>query len=188
MHVEAIAHIQECAIAPVQEPCVQLVFAGAYRNADALRGIEGFSHLWLVWGAAEGEDAAAAAGGVDTCAAEDSAGPACEGAATTAVAGGAHARAGGAAADAAHDACGADGAAVAADAGGTLPFHAPQTPAGLGIACARLEGVRRTGTQGTVLVLSGVPLAPGTPVYDVKPYLPYADAHPQAGEVHDDAR
>ena len=188
MHVEPIAHIREHVGAPAQGACVQLVFAGACRNADALRGIEGFSHLWLVWGAREGEDAAADAGGTDTCTAGGGAGPACEGAAATAVAGGAHARAGGAAADAAHDACGADGAAVAADAGGTLPFHAPQTPAGLGIACARLEGVRRTGTQGTVLVLSGVPLAPGTPVYDVKPYLPYADAHPQAGEVHDDAR
>ena len=172
MHVEPIAHIREHVGAPAQGACVQLVFAGAYRNADALRGIEGFSHLWLVWGAREGEDAAADAGGTDTCTAGGDDGPTCEGAA----------------ADAAHDACGADGAAVAADASGTLPFHAPQTPAGLGIACARLEGVRRTGTQGTVLVLSGVPLAPGTPVYDVKPYLPYADARPQAGEVHDDAR
>ena len=133
MHVEPIAYLRECASAPVQEPCVQLVFAGPYRNADALRGIEGFSHLWLVWGAAEGEDAAAGTGGV-------------------------------------------------------LPFHAPQRPEGLGLACARLEEVRATKEQGTVLVLSGTPLAPGTPVYDVKPYLPYADARPQAGEVHDDAR
>ena len=163
---------------------MQLVFAGPYRNADALRGIEGFSHLWLVWGAGEGEDGTAGAEGADVCAAEGGAGPGCAGAAAMAAAERVHAKVAGTAADAA----GADGDAAAADAGGALPFHAPQTPAGLGLACARLEGVQRTRAQGTVLLLSGTPLAPGTPVYDVKPYLPYADAHPQAEEAHDDAR
>lgn len=159
MHVEPIAYLRECAGAPVQEPCVQLVFAGIYRNADALRGIESFSHLWLVWGAGEEP--------VDV--------------------GGVRAKAASSTADAAGMGDVAALAAGRADAG-ALPFHAPQRPGGLGLACARLEEVRATKEQGTVLVLSGTPLAPGTPVYDVKPYLPYADAHPLAEEARDDAR
>lgn len=53
-------------------------------------------------------------------------------------------------------------------------------PNGLGLSLVRLEGVDTTAADGPVLLLGGVDLLDGTPVYDVKPYLPYAEAIPDA--------
>ncbi len=71
---------------------------------------------------------------------------------------------------------------------GVFATRSPYRPNGIGLSCVRLEEVR-TGTEGEpVLVVSGADLLDGTPIYDIKPYLPYTDAHPEAeggfGEAH----
>jgi hypothetical protein len=52
----------------------------------------------------------------------------------------------------------------------------------LGLSCVKLEGVDLHTPQGPVLYVSGADLMDGTPIYDIKPYVPYADSHPEAKE------
>ncbi len=115
----------------------ELVFEPEFRNADALRGLEGFSHIWLIWQFSQ---------------------------------------------------------AVRADWSptvrpprlggntrlGVFATRSPFRPNPIGLSCVRLEGLRQDPSLGTVLVVSGADLLDGTPIYDIKPYLPYADAHPEA--------
>ena len=63
---------------------------------------------------------------------------------------------------------------------GVFATRSPFRPNAIGLSCVRLEGVRREEGLGTVLLVSGADLMDGTPIYDIKPYLPYADAHPEA--------
>ena len=67
-------------------------------------------------------------------------------------------------------------------AGGGLchPFPQPAQPPGL--SCVKLEGVELHGPEGPALYVSGADLMDGTPIYDIKPYIPYADAHPEAAQ------
>ena len=58
--------------------------------------------------------------------------------------------------------------------------RSPFRPNALGLSCVRLEGVDLDGTLGPVLHVSGADLMDGTPIYDIKPYVPYADARPEA--------
>lgn len=112
----------------------RIVFEPEYRNADALRGIEGFSHLWLIWQFSEAvrEDWSPTVrpprlGGNERM--------------------------------------------------GVFATRSPFRPNAIGLSCVRLEGVEQT-AEGSVLLVSGADLMDGTPIYDIKPYLPYADCKP----------
>lgn len=114
-----------------------VVFEPEYRDLDALRGIEAFSHLWLVWGFSEVEPGAFA--------------PVVR-----------PPRLGG------------------NEKRGVFASRSPFRPNRLGLSVVRLDGIEATESEGTVLRVSGVDLLDGTPIYDVKPYLPYADSIPDA--------
>ena len=63
---------------------------------------------------------------------------------------------------------------------GVFATRSPFRPNAIGLSCVRLECAEREEGLGTVLIVSGADLMDGTPIYDIKPYLPYADAHPEA--------
>ena len=114
-----------------------VVFEPEFRNADALRGLEGFSHLWLIWEFSEAR--------------RDGRSPPER-----------PPRLGGNARM------------------GVFATRSPFRPNPLGLSCVRLEGIRHDAALGAVLDVSGADLMDGTPIYDVKPYLPYADCKPEA--------
>ena len=114
-----------------------VVFEPEFRNADALRGLEGFSHLWLIWEFSEAR--------------RDGWSPTVR-----------PPRLGGNARM------------------GVFATRSPFRPNPLGRSCVRLEGLRHDAALGAVLDVSGADLMDGTPIYDVKPYLPYADCKPEA--------
>ena len=114
-----------------------IVFEPEFRNPDALRGIEGYSHLWLIWQFSE---------------------------------------------------------AVRSDWSptvrpprlggntrmGVFATRSPFRPNSLGLSSVRLLGVEQTERDGTVLHVGGADLMDGTPIFDIKPYIPYGDCHPEA--------
>ena len=114
-----------------------IVFEPEYRAEEALRGIEEWSHLWLLW---EFSDAK-----------RDTFTPTVR-----------PPRLGG-------------NTRV-----GVFATRSPYRPNPIGLSCVRLERVEKTPDCGTVLVVRGADLKDGTPIYDIKPYLPYADCHPDA--------
>ncbi|MBQ8926958.1 MAG: tRNA (N6-threonylcarbamoyladenosine(37)-N6)-methyltransferase TrmO [Oscillospiraceae bacterium] len=63
---------------------------------------------------------------------------------------------------------------------GVFATRSPFRPNPIGLSCVRLEGLEHTASEGTVLHVSGVDLLDGTPIFDIKPYLPYADSYPEA--------
>lgn len=116
-----------------------LVFEPEFRNPDTLRGIEGFSHLWLIWGFHEAKKEHWSAtvrpprlGGNERL--------------------------------------------------GVFATRSPFRPNPLGLSCVKLEGVELQTPRGPMLHLSGADLMDGTPIYDIKPYIPYADCRPEAAE------
>ena len=114
-----------------------VVFEPEYRNPDALRGLEGFSHIWLIWQFSQ----AVREGWSPTVRPP---------------------RLGGNARM------------------GVFATRSPFRPNPIGLSCVRLEEVRSTRENVTVLVVSGADLMDGTPIYDIKPYLPYVDCRPEA--------
>ena len=115
----------------------RIVFEKEYRNPDALRGIEEFSHLWLIWKFSESER---------------------EGFSPTVR----PPRLGG------------------NRRMGVFATRSPFRPNPIGLSSVRLLGVEHTEAEGAVLIVEGADLLSGTPIYDIKPYLAYADAHPDA--------
>ena len=63
---------------------------------------------------------------------------------------------------------------------GVFATRSPYRPNPIGLSCVRLEEVRQEPALGTILIVSGADLMDGTPIYDIKPYIPYADAYPEA--------
>ncbi|MBO7375914.1 MAG: tRNA (N6-threonylcarbamoyladenosine(37)-N6)-methyltransferase TrmO [Clostridia bacterium] len=63
---------------------------------------------------------------------------------------------------------------------GVFASRSPFRPNRIGLSSVKLEGIRRDPVLGTVLTVSGADIADGTPVYDIKPYLPFTDSHPEA--------
>ena len=114
-----------------------VVFEREFRNPDALRGLEGFSHLWLVW--------------VFDRSLRDRWSPTVR-----------PPRLGG------------------NQRLGVFATRSPFRPNPIGLSCVELAGVETTAEHGTVLRVRGADLADGTPILDIKPYLPYADSHPEA--------
>ena len=121
----------------VPELTARIVFEPAYRNPDALRGLEDFSHLWLVWHFSEVRR---------------------EGWSPTVR----PPRLGG------------------NTRMGVFATRSPYRPNPLGLSCVRLERIEWHTPEGPVLVVSGADLMDSTPIFDIKPYLAYADSHPDA--------
>ncbi len=65
---------------------------------------------------------------------------------------------------------------------GVFATRSPFRPNPLGLSCVKLEKIEYTKDSGPVLVVSGADLMNGTPIFDIKPYIPYADCHPEAQE------
>ena len=121
----------------VEELKATIVFEPEYRNPDALRGLEEFSHIWLIWQFSE--------------AVRDKWSPTVR-----------PPRLGG------------------NTRMGVFATRSPFRPNAIGLSCVKLEEIRKDPKLGTVLVVSGADLMDGTPILDIKPYLPYADSHPEA--------
>ncbi len=63
---------------------------------------------------------------------------------------------------------------------GVFATRSPFRPNPLGLSCVKLEAVRQDDPRGPVLVVSGIDMRSGTKIYDIKPYLPYVESHPDA--------
>ena len=114
-----------------------IIFLPEFRNPDALRGIEGFSHLWLLWQFSE--------------AVRDKWQPMVR----------------------------------PPRLGGNTPMgvfatRSPFRPNPIGLSSVRFLGVESTEAHGCVLHVGGADLMDGTPIFDIKPYIPYGDCHPEA--------
>ena len=113
----------------------KIVFEPAFRIPEALRGLDGFSHIWLIWGFSESEGWSPTVrpprlgGNVRM---------------------------------------------------GVFATRSPFRPNPIGLSSVRLEGIETDGENGLVLIVTGADLMDGTPIYDIKPYLPGVDAHPEA--------
>ena len=123
----------------VPELRATVVFEPAYRNPDALRGLEDFSHIWLIWEFSEAK--------------RDTWSPTVR-----------PPRLGGNARM------------------GVFATRSPFRPNPIGLSCVRLEGISVDEQLGPVLTVSGADLMDGTPIFDIKPYIPYCDCHPEATE------
>ncbi|MEG1989280.1 MAG: tRNA (N6-threonylcarbamoyladenosine(37)-N6)-methyltransferase TrmO [Oscillibacter sp.] len=121
----------------VEDLRATVVFEPEYRNPDALRGLDGFSHLWLIWAFDQTER---------------------EGWSPTVR----PPRLGGNVRM------------------GVFATRSPFRPNPIALSCVKLLGVEATADRGTVLQVAGGDLMDGTPIYDIKPYLPYVDCHPEA--------
>lgn len=114
-----------------------IVFQPEYRNAEALRGLEEFSHIWLIWEFSE--------------AVRENWSPTVR-----------PPRLGGNVRK------------------GVFATRAPFRPNPIGLSSVRLESIEWNTPQGAVLHISGADLMDGTPIYDIKPYIPMGDCHPEA--------
>lgn len=121
----------------VQELRSTIVFEPEYRNPDALRGLEDFSRLWIIW--------------------QFSANLRQEWSPTVRPP-----RLGGNARM------------------GVFATRSPFRPNSLGLSCVTILGIEQTAEYGTVIHVGGADLMDGTPIFDIKPYIPYADAFPDA--------
>ena len=121
----------------VQELRSTIVFEPEFRNSDALRGMEGFSHLWLIWQFSE----AVRSGWSPTVRPPRLGG-------NTRM--------------------------------GVFATRSPFRPNNLGLSCVRFLGLEETKEFGTVIHVGGADLMDGTPIFDIKPYIPYADCQPEA--------
>ena len=65
---------------------------------------------------------------------------------------------------------------------GVFASRSPYRPNDIGLSCVRLERLELTEREGPVLYVTGVDLMDGTPIYDIKPYIPLSDCHPEASE------
>lgn len=129
----------------VPELIGKIVFSSQYRNPDALRGIEAFSHLWILFDFSEAH--------------REKWSPMVR-----------PPRLGG------------------NERVGVFASRSPFRPNPIGLSSVRLEEVRKTENEGTVLIVSGVDMLDKTPIYDIKPYLPFSDIHPDAvGSYADEA-
>jgi tRNA-Thr(GGU) m(6)t(6)A37 methyltransferase TsaA len=114
-----------------------IVFEPEYRNRESLRGLENYSHLWLIWGFSE-----------TVC---DDWSPTVR-----------PPRLGG------------------NIRMGTFATRSPFRPNPIGLSCVRLEKIRSYTSSGPEIQVSGIDMMDGTPIFDIKPYLPYTDCRPDA--------
>lgn len=116
----------------------RIIFTPEYRNADALRGLEDFSHLWLIWGFSKSTWKTNWSPTVR---------PPRLGGNTRM---------------------------------GVFATRSPYRPNPLGLSCVSIHHIEWDEDLGPVIHVRGGDLMDGTPIYDIKPYLPYADSYPDA--------
>ena len=63
---------------------------------------------------------------------------------------------------------------------GVFATRSPFRPNSLGLSCVKIMGIEQTAENGTVIHVAGADLMDGTPIFDIKPYIPYGDCHPEA--------
>lgn len=121
----------------VEELEATIIFEPEHRSPEALRGLEEYSHLWLLWQFSECIDKEwtptvrpPRLGGNKRM--------------------------------------------------GVFATRSPFRPNPIGLSCVKLLGIEKTEKHGYVIHVSGADLLDGTPIYDIKPYLPYVDSHPEA--------
>ena len=114
-----------------------IIFEPEYRNEDALRGLEDFSHLWIIWQFSK--------------AVKSDWSPTVR-----------PPRLGG------------------NTRMGVFATRSPFRPNNMGLSSVKILGVERTEQYGTVIRVAGADLMDGTPIFDIKPYIPYCDSHPEA--------
>ena len=114
-----------------------IVFEPEYRNPDALRGLEDFSHLWIIWQFSK----AVKEGWSPTVRPPRLGG-------NTRM--------------------------------GVFATRSPFRPNEIGLSSVRILGIEQTSQHGTVVHVAGADLMDGTPIFDIKPYIPYCDSHPEA--------
>ena len=119
------------------ETQAMIVFEEPYRVPEALRGLDGYSHLWLIWEFSQAK--------------RDTWSPTVR-----------PPRLGG------------------NTRMGVFATRSPFRPNPIGLSCVRLERIERHPQWGDVLIVSGADMMDGTPIYDIKPYLPYVDSKPEA--------
>ena len=124
-----------------------IVFTPEYRQPEAVRGLEDFDYLWLIWEFSANNDQSTESrltvrpprlGGNERV--------------------------------------------------GVFASRSPFRPNHLGLSCVRIERIEMTAEEGPVVHVLGADLMDGTPIYDVKPYVAYADAHPEARSGFVDSR
>lgn len=124
----------------------RIIFEKEFRDPDFIRGIEEFSHLWLIWGFSENE--------------REKISPTVR-----------PPRLGG-------------NVRV-----GVFATRSPFRPNPIGLSCVKLEKIEEDEKLGRILTVGGIDMKDGTPIYDIKPYIPHADAVPDAnGGFSDRAR
>ena len=116
----------------------RIVFEPEYRNPDALRGLEDFSHIWLIWEFLANRS---------TSTWQPTVRPPRLGGNTSM---------------------------------GVFATRSPFRPNPLGLSCVKLESIEFSTNEGPVIHVCGADLMDGTPIYDIKPYIRYADARPEA--------
>lgn len=114
-----------------------IVFEPEYRNEDALRGLEAFSHLWIIWQFSEA---------VRDCWSPTVRPPRLGG--NTRL--------------------------------GVFATRSPFRPNSIGLSSVKILGIEKTQNHSTVIHVAGADLMDGTPIFDIKPYIPYCDSHPDA--------
>ena len=115
----------------------EIVFEPAYRNADALRGLDGFDYVWLIWEFSANKHAANSPvvrppvlGGNEKI--------------------------------------------------GVFATRSPFRPNNIGLSSVRISRIEWASSRGPVIHVKGADLMDGTPIFDIKPYVVYADCHPEA--------
>jgi len=155
----------------------KIVFEPAYRVAEALRGLEGFSHVWLIWQFSECGKAPSGAS-VGRCEGLCDSSPERQGLLPEVVLS-PSSRVG--QSPSKHWSPTVRPPRLGGNVRmGVFATRSPFRPNPIGLSCVQLEAIEDDGANGRVLIVSGADLMDGTPIYDIKPYLPGVDAHPEA--------
>jgi len=121
----------------VPELAGKIIFEEKYRREEALRGLEEFSHIWLIWQFSQ----TLREGWTPSVRPPKLGGNVRK---------------------------------------GVFATRSPFRPNGIGLSCVKLDAIKLEKKIGPALYVSGIDMADGTPIYDIKPYLSYADSHPEA--------
>lgn len=126
----------------VKELCGTIVFESEYRNPDAVRGLEGYSHLWVIWGFSEAFSNENEKNGWSPTVRPP--------------------RLGG------------------NRRMGVFATRSPNRPNRIGLSCVRIQSIEYGVAGAPIIHVSGIDMMNGTPIYDIKPYLPFTDSHTDA--------
>lgn len=124
----------------VKHSTAKIVFEDLYRRPEALRGLEDFSHIWILWGFHK-NDRKKREGWTPTVRPPKLGGKLRK---------------------------------------GVFATRSPNRPNPIGLSCVEILGINLNAQGGPFIYVSGADMLDGTPIYDIKPFIPYADNHPDA--------